>query len=333
MLLGATEERGQMSALFGPAMLMVFCLSQALRDVYFASVFQGVDFFAVIVAAFGLSGLGLGAAAAIRAPGEFARLRGRGGTVLAMNLTTALAWTSYFYALKHLEPAVVNTVHSGMAPLTVVVLGLFGVPLAQQGVVGRREGACSAGIALTLAALWWVVLSGHSGHAPGSVATDLLGLALLAVSGASITVSHLHSKRLHDAGVGAAAVTSVRYVLIVAVSLAVLAFDGAPGVTASGEMLVIAFAAALLIGLPTYVFQVGVAHTAPLATQIIKALGPVWIFALQQVDGRLTYSTPTLLCILAYSTFVIASNLMHGWRDRSVAASSARPVPEGAAGR
>jgi len=36
----------------GPALVLVFCLSQAFRDVYFGHVFQGVDFFAVILLAF-----------------------------------------------------------------------------------------------------------------------------------------------------------------------------------------------------------------------------------------------------------------------------------------
>ena len=36
----------------GPVLVLVFCLSQAFRDVYFGHVFQGVDFFAVILLAF-----------------------------------------------------------------------------------------------------------------------------------------------------------------------------------------------------------------------------------------------------------------------------------------
>jgi hypothetical protein len=38
--------------LLGPALVVLFCLSQAFRDVYFGNVFQGVDFFAVILLAF-----------------------------------------------------------------------------------------------------------------------------------------------------------------------------------------------------------------------------------------------------------------------------------------
>jgi hypothetical protein len=32
-----------MAGLFGPLMVLIFCLSQAFRDVYFADIFQDVD--------------------------------------------------------------------------------------------------------------------------------------------------------------------------------------------------------------------------------------------------------------------------------------------------
>jgi hypothetical protein len=78
-------------------------------------------------------------------------------------------------------------------------------------------------------------------------------------------------------------------------------------------------AAIVLIALPLFGLQVGVALTAPLSAHVIRALGPVCVFALQQFDGRLSYSGPTLVCILAYSAFAIAGNLAHGWRERRAA--------------
>jgi drug/metabolite transporter (DMT)-like permease len=314
-----------MAALAGPLMVLIFCLSQAFRDVYFASLFQGVDFFAVIVIAFGLSIVIFGGLTWVRTQGDFAKMRGHGATVLAMNATTALAWICYLFALKHLEPSIVNTIHSGMAPLTVVVMGALGLPLAKQGRVSRREAACYVGIAASLAGLWWVVLSGHSGLGHGAMGTSLAGVALLLVSGSSITVSLLYSKRLHDHGVSAEAVTAVRYPLIVALAAGVELFKGGPvGIGTADEFFVIAAAATLLIVLPTFALQVGVARTAPLTAQIIRALGPVCVFALEQYDQRLIYSPSTLACILAYSVFVIAGNVLHGWRDRPAAALAGR---------
>ena len=85
--------------------------------------------------------------------------------------------------------------------------------------------------AAAIAALWWVVLAGRSGLPAGNAATDLLGLVLLTISGSSITISLLYSKRLHDRGVSAGAVTAARYLLLILLAGAVEAAKGRmPGI-------------------------------------------------------------------------------------------------------
>ena len=303
----------------GPILVLVFCLSQAFRDVYFGHVFQGVDFFAVILLAFLTSTVIFTAIPLIRAPSEFLKLRGQAATVLMMNLTTALAWSCYFFGLSHLEPSIVNTLHSGMGPLTVVALAAFGVRLAKTESVGWGEYFGYAGIALTLIALVWVVLAGRSGLAAGgetAYMTALLGLAALLVSGVSITVSLLYCKRLHDRGVNAEVVTSARYGLLILIATGVCWHKGGlGGIDSIGEAAMLTALATVLIVLPLYAFQVGIALTAPLTANVLRALGPVFVFTLQQIDGRLSYSAPTLICILAYSAAAIASNVAHARRD------------------
>jgi drug/metabolite transporter (DMT)-like permease len=310
-----------MAALVGPLLVMAFCLSQALRDVYFGHVFQGVDFFAVILLAFTLSTLVFGIITAVRMPAELKTLRGHIAAVLAMNLTTTVAWSCYFFALTHLEPSIVSTVHSGMAPLTVVALVACGVRLAKPSVVGRGELWSFAAIAVSIAGLWWVVLSGRSGLRAGNEPTNLIGLVLLMISGSSITISLLYSKRLHDHGVSAEAVTAVRYLLLILVAAGVEAFKGRiEGVGGFVDLATLSIAASGLIVLPLFTLQVGIALTAPLTAHVIRSLGPVCVFVLEQVDGRLVYSTSTLICIVFYSAAVIASNLAHGWKVRAITA-------------
>jgi len=309
-----------MAALFGPAMVLLFCVSQALRDVYFANVFQDVDYFAVILLAFLPSTLAFGAITAAKAPGEFATLRGHLATVLAMIVTTALAWTCYFFALTHLEPSIVNTLHSGMGPLTVIALAACGVRLAKQSVIGRQEALGYAGIALSLAGLWWVVLSGQSGLPHADHAASLIGLVLVLVSGVSITISLLLSKRLHDHGVSPEAVTAVRYLALIVLAGCVEAWKGRlAGIDHLGDLVALSLIATVLIALPTFALQIGVARTAPLTAHVLRSLGPVCVFGGQQLDGRLVYSTPTLICILGYSAAAIASNIAHGWRQQPAA--------------
>ena len=249
-----------------------------------------------------------------------------------MNATTALAWSCYFFGLTHLEPAVVNTIHTGMGPLTVLSLAGLGSRLVRPSAVGALEYGCFAGIALSLAGLWWVVLSGRSGLGVESLATSAGGLALLSVSGASITVSLLYSKRLNEAGVGSDALTAVRYLLMIGLAAGLATCrDSAQPLASASELSVLTVAALALIVVPTFVMQAGIVRTAPLTAHVIRGLGPVCIFAVEQYDQRMTYSSPTLACILAYSAFAIASNVVHGWRHAGGGAT-AGDVGSGPAG-
>jgi hypothetical protein len=299
------------TTLLGPLLVSIFCLSQALRDVYFGHVFQQVDFFLVILLAFGPASIAFAAISLIRTPEAVARLAGELPTVVAMNVTTALAWSCYFFALSRLEPAVVNTVHSGVGPLTVLALAACGVELAGPSGLRRGERWGHIGIALALAALWWVTLSGRSGLPGSDVLTNLGGLALVTVSGASITLSLLYAKRLHDRGIGAAAVTAVRYPLLIALVGGTLAAGGQVGEI--GDPATLILAANALIVAPLFVLQVGIALTPPLTAHVVRSLGPAFVFALEPLDGRLAYSSATFACILAYSVCSIAGNLAHGW--------------------
>jgi drug/metabolite transporter (DMT)-like permease len=322
----------------GPALILLFCLSQALRDVYFGHVFQGVDPFAVILIAFALSTAIFTAIALLRSPRAFGTLRGQWRTVLIVNLTTALAWSSYFSALGRLEPSIVNTLHSGMAPLTVVALAAFGARLAPSGTLSWGEYLANCAVALAMIGLWWIVLSDSSGIASTDAAGDLAGLALLLVSGASITISLLYCKRLHDNGVRSDVVTSVRYIALILVAGLVLLHRGDFGGIASlGEAATLALLATVLIVLPLYAMQVGISRTAPVTGQVLRSLGPVFVFAMQPFDARLGYSTATLVGILAYSAAAVAANLAHGlgrrpteraepraWRFRQIARQAPR---------
>ncbi|MBM3608050.1 MAG: hypothetical protein FJX29_06290 [Alphaproteobacteria bacterium] len=303
-----------MQSLFGPLMVLAFCLSQALRDVYFAHVFQGVSFFALILLAFAPSTVFFGLVAAWQDRSAFARLRQHGGTLLAMNVTTALAWTSYFFALSNLEPSIVNTIHSGIGPLTVIALALMGSPLAGAGLPGRAALAMQGGSIATLIALAAVTLAGQSGIAQVTV-NMAVALALICISGSAITISHLYAKRMHEAGFNAAMVTASRYVFIMIAASAAMIWRGDFGAVASVPQAVwLGLAGALLIALPLYALQIGIAHSSQFTAHVIRSLGPVFVFALEQIDPRISFSWPVLILILAYSFFAISANLAHGWR-------------------
>jgi len=307
-----------MNYTLGVSMILAFCLSQAFRDVYLGHIFQKVDFFAVILLAFIPSTLVFGAIAWFFRRDQLFALRKHVPAVIAMNFATATAWTSYFFGLAHLEPAIVNTIHSGIAPLTVLALTAIGLAIAGNHRAGRLEGWLLTGMTLTLIGLAWLVLSGRSGlagsgRAEAGAASPFVALCLLVVSGVSITISHLIAKHLSGTGAGAAAITASRYLLIMVLAAGFLVVRDTPsGVTGIGQGLWLGVAAALLVAVPLYALQIGIAHTPQLMAHILRALGPVFVFALQQFDGRLHWSTPVLILIVLYSIFVAGANIAHG---------------------
>ncbi len=304
-------------------MILAFCFSQAFRDVYLGNVFQSVDFFAVILLAFIPSTFFFGAISYSFHRTDFRELLRHGRMVVAMNVTTALAWTSYFFGLSQVEPAVVNTLHSGVGPLTVVVLSACGFAIAGNHKVRWLEGVLLAGMTLTLAGLWWTVLSGQSGTSGSSAGGTLAALCLLVVSGASITISHLFAKKLHEAGIDATSITAARYLLIMLSAIIFIALRGrSSGIESTGQGLVLGIAAALLIALPLYALQIGIAHTPQLMSHILRATGPIFVFALEQFDGRLRWSGIVLALIVAYSIFVSGANIAHGLAIRSKSAET-----------
>jgi hypothetical protein len=306
--------------LLGPGLVLVFVVTQAFRDVYFGTAFQGIDFFFVIVLAFSLSTVAFAAVTAIREPAAFARMRRELPALAWINVTTAIAWISYFFSLKHLQPSVVNTLHSGAGPLTVILLASFGIHIARPSAVNQAERLCYAGLAASLGFLCWAVLTGQSGLWSESLLVTAAGLVLPAVSGASITISLLWCKRLNERGIGADAITASRYWLIIAIALLVEVVGARPtGVGSAADFAVLAVVTTALIVLPLYSLQLGIARTAPLTAHVIRSLGPVLIFGLELADGRIAYSGPVLVGIVLYSFFALASNLARGWQGEHAA--------------
>ena len=310
----------------GPGMVLIFAISQAFRDVYFANLFQDLDFFEVILLTFSIGTVIFSLVAFVRSPQMIVRLWRRKSDLLWCNATTAAAWISYFFALKHLEPAIVNTLFSGMGPLTILILIWFGVAGAGSAGAGRFKWLGYAGLILSMIALWVVVLGGHSGIEVHDLSTTLLGLGLATLSGGTITISHYFAKRLNDEGIGADAVMATRFIAIVAVAAAVEVTDGADfGIADPEQLLLLSAAALLLVVLPSFAVQLGIALSAPLTVNLIRSLGPVFLFALQQFDGRLVSSGATLGCVILYAVCVVGGTLGQAWSAMRARRQVARP--------
>ena len=313
------------TSLIGLLCLGFFAISQGVRDALFGNVFQSHSIFLVATLAFGASTLVFVATAAFRRSGDLKALAAHPLAFLALNVTTAIAWLCFFYGLKHLEPAVVATLYNGIGPIAVLIIQARGLA-ASRVRPHAAEWLCYLGIAGALASLAFVVVS----HRSGLTATDLFAqaMALVAVvtGGTMITISHMIARWFNDQGAGSDAVTGTRFLLTLAAAIGFEIAIG-PDLPSGGAMslpLLTVTAFALII-VPAYVIQLGIARTSPLAVNVIRALGPVSVFAFQQIDGRLHFSGPTLICVTAFCVAAIGASVFRGWSE---VRTPPRAVPE-----
>lgn len=308
----------------GALCVFVFVLCSAVRDVYFGGAFQSVSVFLVLSFAFGsmtLAGLAL---SAWKDRASLKIIAAAPVDTAMMNLATAGAWTSYFFALKFLDPSIVNTLFAGIGPFVVIALAGSRFGIARPSRSTSLQRLLQGGTVVTLLVLVWIVVSGRSGFQVGA-GWSAFGSAVLAlVAGALITVGHLFAKRLDERGAAPPALLGTRFFGLLAVAGCGLAFEGMPDTTTihTTSLFGVASAALLLIVIPVWFNQVGMAKISPLSARIITAFGPVLVFGLQQFDTRIAWSTETFVAVTVYSVLVTAANLSQrkGWTAAGPAA-------------
>ena len=286
--------------------LLAFALLSAAVDVYAGNRLQALSPLAVaaisftLTAAFFLGGEGLRR----RGPSP---LRTRAGDVAVLNVSTAATWLSLLYALKLLEPAVVNVVGLALGPLLTVLLAPL---LRRGGSILRAEVAVSAGICACIVLLAWESIAGRSGIGHPAAGQVDLGLALTLVCGVASTVNVIYSKRLSDAGHRPEEVLAVRFFLIIAVSWALLAAGGPARIAEA--LLPGAVIAVIGVALPMYLLQLGIRYTEPITASLLTTLSPPFAFLLQLPDRRLHPSALTLIGIAGITALVAVGVLARG---------------------
>ena len=127
----------------------VFTCLASVRDVYFGGLFQSTSPLGVAMVAFTLcSAIFLPIALVWSRPSVWLLLRHR-RELFWVNVTTGLAWISFLYALRTIEPLLVQILFAGVGPLSVLWLDRV-VGLARPGALGQAERPIYVGLAVSL---------------------------------------------------------------------------------------------------------------------------------------------------------------------------------------
>ncbi|HKR49997.1 MAG TPA: DMT family transporter [Pseudonocardiaceae bacterium] len=239
--------------------------------------------------------------------------------VVMINVTTAVTWLSMLYALKYLEPAVVNVVGLALGPLLTVLVS----PLLRPGTsVLRTEFVVSLGIVGLIGLLAWGSFNGHSAVGELSAVETIVGVGLTLLTGLGSVTNVIYSKRLSDAKLTPQSILAVRFFLMLAVTWTIVATSAKPGLgTAFLPSLLIAV---LGVALPLYLLQVGIKHTEPITASILLTLSPLFAVALQLLDRRLTLSALTLTGVVGIVVLVAVGMVARTRYESRTATDSAR---------
>src|SRR6266571_4085622 len=217
------------ATLRGVPPLLTYAFLSASVDVYAGHQEQSLDPIAVGAISFTIAALVfLVPDGARRRSATLRPLRTHPYEVIALNVSIAVTWLFLLYALKLLEPAVVNAVALAVGPTLTVLLG----PVLRRGArVLTTEVIAGAGIMILIGVLSWGSLAGVSGVRHIGVGAAVMGLAATLLSGLGTTGNVIFSKRLSEAGYRPSEVLPIRYFLMIAICWVLVPFgmvNGSP---------------------------------------------------------------------------------------------------------
>ena len=222
--------------------------------------------------------------------------------VLWINLFSAIAWASFFAALRFLEAAVAESFVVAVDPLATLVLARA---LRRESPVLRSELAASWAMLAAAAFLGVGVWYGRSSVGVLGAADATFGIACVLVCGIANGGITVISKRLADRKVTANQVMASRFLLLLAGGLAFVLIRGQNiGALADhpGGVAVIAVAGVIV---PMFVLQKGIERAEPMTVVLVGSIVPAFAFAFQQLDSRLTFSWLSFTGVVAIFAIVI----------------------------
>lgn len=297
-----------------------FVILEAVQAVFFGSLFQRMDSFLVGLFVFGTSSAIALGWAALRVPTQLSHALSNPAPLLGMNVTAAGGWIAYLLAVQLIEPMVAFAIFSGMVPLTTITAARLRVPEAS-GSRNRLEASGNLTVGVSLLLMGGATVLGLSGFVRGSSAVAVAGVGLAALSGTLITWMLFYCRRLDSAGVGPMAQFGLRFLLYLPLSAGgvLLGLDEKEE-NAAADLFAALAVGLVLMAFPIYAVQRAVSLVTPLTIATITALGPIFVFLFQTIEGRIAYADATLLGLAIYS----AGSLLATIGGSFAAATSAR---------
>lgn len=290
-----------LSLLVGLSWSAVYILLESAQSVFFGAVLQEMDSFHLGFWVFGITTLFLVAGLSVFDPAQIRLCARNLPGLVACNGSTAAGWILYLFSIQLIEPAVAFTVSSAAMPVSAIGLARLGVGEPVSLDTGRKR----VGFLLIVTGILFLAgstLVGLSGFVRGTPVAGIAGLACAALSGCAFALMLVHCKTLNDNGLGPVSVFAFRFLAYVALSAVgwMLKLDY-KGPVEAGDAVTAILIGFVIMAFPLFAMQKAISGISVLLLSTITALGPLVVFCMQIIEGRVGFSGFTLAGLLIYS--------------------------------
>jgi drug/metabolite transporter (DMT)-like permease len=289
-----------MTTAIGIACVLLFNVMQGVSAVYLSFFLQRADFFVVLFSVFAVIAIVFNAILVWN--GGFRNRIDRAwlGPLALLNVTTAASWASFFYAVKHIEPALSSSFINAILPLATICAGYV---LAQRSTLKPAELAVACALLFSMLLTGWVAFVGRSGMS-GTPIDYAIGLGMSAICGIAMSVTNVVSKKLNNLGVTPEQIMAYRFLLL-ALGGGALASQRELVAAVSADWLPILFVAVVGNLLPIYALQLGIQRLKPVAVAFLIGLAPILVFFMQGFSQNIAFSWPSLLTTAVTTVIVL----------------------------
>ncbi len=218
--------------------------------------------------------------------------------LLLVNLWTALAFTSFFFALTYLPPALVASIEIGMSLIMAIVM----VALQERAWPQRLRIAACIGIVTGCAALAWTEITDIADGMPPLLVWAAIGAG--ALTGIASAMTAIGSKKLAAAGWSPAETLAHRfYLTMAAAGIWLAAAQPGPALPGTGTLLVIGVVGAVAVLLPLLLYQIALRRVDTLSVMVCMATQPILSFLISVPSPAYEWNLLTLAGVIVVTLF------------------------------
>ncbi|WP_018922728.1 EamA family transporter [Salsuginibacillus kocurii] len=308
-----TLENGVNTYLLGTVALLASAFLAAISQVFYAQQVQSISPFSFTFISFFLTALFFLLLSLSQKNEEKRSLDFFSFKDFALlNVSTALAFLGFYYALKYIEPAIVSALEMGVGPLFALFISTMLYPKTT---ILKSDALIAVGTLCASFILVGAAVTGRSGVSFDYTFEYFIGLAASLGCGMGAVLAAIYSKKLSEKAWTSSQILAHRFYLIVILSFFIAVFQKDVNRELVGHLDWILIVSVTGVLLPLYFLQVGIKHCDTFYVMMSITFVPVFTFFFQLLDPRVGWSTPTFIGILLLTVLGVISTYVKNNQD------------------